>query len=161
MIARARRYHQNTGIQNSLTTALLLAYLMWVQFQYQSTILNIVAPAVLACCFVVPFAIVGLCEKNPYLTNQIIRYARFAIFAFFIVSIFNLIDIHPLLFIPALLAFVFLMGAEFWFLSSPNIRTARGYRYDHEQMLAAEEAYLQEELATAEAELNDSNSRPA
>jgi Ca2+/Na+ antiporter len=154
MINRFRLFHQNMGTGNTLIWVVVLGYFVWVTTQNFNPVGMVVMFSIMGLCLIAPLAIMPLCERNPYRASRIARGLQFMILGYIALSFFNVFQI-PAPWSMLFILFLFLMfGWTFWFHSSPRVWSVNRVTRYQNQMLAAEEAALNAEIASNQRELD-------
>lgn len=156
---RFRLYSQNLGGVNLMIWLLVLAYLVWAQFQYSSSLATWVMLVVLGLCLLAPLAIMPICERYPGRSAQIARWVQFVILGFVVLSWTNVVMIPWYAYLVFVGTVFLYFGWTFWFYSSPAVFTGRRVGGLHERYMAAEEAELVREVEANQQMLDEMDER--
>jgi nitrogen fixation/metabolism regulation signal transduction histidine kinase len=157
MIHRVIRYKDNQSIASLLINCAVLAYIVYVTIQSSNTTAKYVLLAIYAFLFFIPLAFSTFLSNHVLATVRLMKYSQYALYAFIILLITNVVAIPALVFLAMVFIVIFSMGVAFWFYSHPSIMTNQAYLKVQNRNEAKEEELLIKEVQENRRQLdNDS-----
>lgn len=126
---RFKHYSRNLGTRTMVINLIVVAYLGYVFFRNGIDLVGIVLGGSVLIGALLPRLFLSKMVDHPGRTVRLMRIGQIAVIGLVVVSILNIWQAPPLVWIFSCLTLGLLLGMSFWLFSDPRILTEQGSAY--------------------------------